>query len=62
MAGSASRHEVAAAIAANNFPASAGHPRAFFIVSNVSTNTDFAQSDQFKRMIVKARDGGFSCG
>ena len=34
-------------------------PRAIFIVSNVSTNTDLTDVDQFKRMIVKAKDGGF---
>ena len=34
-------------------------PRAIFIVSNVSTNTDLQNVDQFKRMIVKSKDGGF---
>ncbi len=54
-----SSNEVAAAIAANNFQAAAGQSKGFFIVSNVSTNTDLRNLDQFKRMIVKAKDGGF---
>ena len=51
--------DVSAAIAANNFQAAAGQSKGYFIVSNVSTNTDLTNLDQFKRMIVKAKDGGF---
>src|ERR1700748_626490 len=51
--------DVAAAIAANNFQAAAGQSKGFFIVSNVSANTDLQNLDQFKRMIVKSKDGGF---
>ncbi len=51
--------DVSAAIAANNFQAAAGQSKGFFIVSNVSTNTDLTNLDQFKRMIVKSKDGGF---
>jgi multidrug efflux pump len=51
--------EVAAAIAANNYQAAAGQSKGFFIVSNVQTNTDLRNVEQFKRMIVKAKDGGF---
>ena len=47
------------AIAANNFQAAAGQAKGYFIVSNVSTNTDLNNLDQFKRMIVKSKDGGF---
>src|SRR5467141_494723 len=54
-----SSNEVSAAIAANNFQAAAGQSKGYFIVSNVSTNTDLRNLDQFKRMIVKSRDGGF---
>src|SRR5438132_7620037 len=54
-----SPRDVAAAIAANNFQAAAGQSKGYFIVSNVSTNTDLRNLDQFKRMIVKAKDGGF---
>src|SRR6201998_3111886 len=51
--------DVSAAIAANNFQAAAGQSKGFFIVSNVSANTDLQNLDQFKRMIVKSKDGGF---
>src|SRR5438128_120987 len=51
--------EVQAAIQANNFQAAAGQAKGFFIVSNVSANTDLQNVQQFKRMIVKSKDGGF---
>ncbi len=51
--------DVTAAIAANNFQAAAGQSKGYFIVSNVSTNTDLQNIGQFKRMIVKSKDGGF---
>src|ERR1700729_2096012 len=54
-----SPNDVSAAIAANNFQAAAGQSKGFFIVSNVSTNTDLQNIGQFKRMIVKSKDGGF---
>src|SRR5215471_1764440 len=54
-----SPNDVAAAIAANNFQAAAGQTKGYFIVSNVSANTDLQNIDQFKRMIVKSKDGGF---
>src|SRR5258707_3819895 len=60
MAGrSVSPGDVSAAIAANNFQAAAGQSKGFLIVSNVSVNTDLTNLDQFKRMIVKSKDGGF---
>lgn len=51
--------DVAAAIAANNFQAAAGQTKGYYTISNVSTNTDLQSVDQFKRMTVKAKDGGF---
>lgn len=51
--------DVAAAIRANNFQAAAGQSKGYFIVSNVTTNTDLTSIEQFKRMTVKAKDGGF---
>ena len=51
--------DVAAAIRANNFQAAAGQTKGYFIVSNVTTNTDLQNVEQFKRMTVKAKDGGF---
>jgi multidrug efflux pump len=53
-----SASDVQAAIVANNFQAAAGQTKGYFIVSNVSTNTDLNNVDQFKRMTVKAKDGG----
>src|ERR1700748_1918741 len=50
---------VQAAIRAKIFQAAAGQAKGFFIVSNVSTNTDLQNVQQFKRMIVKSKDGGF---
>ncbi|MBX9820550.1 MexW/MexI family multidrug efflux RND transporter permease subunit [Afipia birgiae] len=51
--------DVQAAIRANNFQAAAGQTKGYFIVSNVTTNTDLTSIEQFKRMTVKAKDGGF---
>ena len=51
--------DVQAAIQANNFQAAAGQSKGYLIVSNVSANTDLQNVQQFKRMIVKAKDGGF---
>ncbi|MGJ4953582.1 MexW/MexI family multidrug efflux RND transporter permease subunit [Bradyrhizobium sp. HKCCYLS20291] len=51
--------DVATAIAANNFQSAAGQAKGYFIVSNVTTNTGLTDVNQFKRMIVKAKDGGF---
>ncbi|MBN8963223.1 MAG: efflux RND transporter permease subunit [Rhizobiales bacterium] len=51
--------EVTAAIAANNFQAAAGQTKGYYTISNVSTNTDLQSVEQFKRMTVKAKDGGF---
>src|SRR6478752_849136 len=51
--------DVATAIASNNFQSAAGQTKGYLIVSNVSTNTDLQNIDQFKRMIVKSKDGGF---
>ena len=49
--------DIAAAIQANNFQAAAGQQKGYFTVSNISTNTDLTNLDQFKRMVVKAKDG-----
>ena len=51
--------DIAAAIRANNFQTAAGQAKGYFIVSNVTANTDLQNVDQFKRMTVKAKDGGF---
>ncbi|MGH6676899.1 MAG: efflux RND transporter permease subunit, partial [Xanthobacteraceae bacterium] len=51
--------DVMNAIQANNFQAAAGQTKGYFTISNVTTNADLTDIDQFKRMIVKAKDGGF---
>ena len=60
MAGrSVSPADVAAAIAANNFQSAAGQSKGYLTVSNINTNTGLTDVNQFKRMIVKAANGGF---
>ncbi|MDD1521699.1 MULTISPECIES: efflux RND transporter permease subunit [Bradyrhizobium] len=51
--------EVSAAIAANNFQAAAGQTKGYFTIFDVTANTDLRSVEDFKRMIVKANDGGF---
>ncbi|MBC7578215.1 MAG: MexW/MexI family multidrug efflux RND transporter permease subunit [Tardiphaga sp.] len=51
--------DVAASIRANNFQSAAGQTKGYYIISNVTANTDLQNVDQFKRMIIKAKDGGF---
>src|SRR3989440_1393698 len=51
--------DVSTAIAANNFQSAAGQTKGYLIVSNISTNTGLTDVNQFKKMIVKAKDGGF---
>ncbi|MGF6312134.1 multidrug efflux pump [Bradyrhizobium sp. i1.8.4] len=50
--------DVSAAIVANNFQAAAGQTKGYFTISDVTANTDLRSVDDFKRMIVKANDGG----
>ncbi|AVT82687.1 MexW/MexI family multidrug efflux RND transporter permease subunit [Rhodopseudomonas palustris] len=54
-----SPNDITAAIQANNFQAAAGQTKGYLTVSNITTNTDLQNVDQFKRMIVKAQGGGF---
>jgi multidrug efflux pump len=49
--------DIATAIQANNFQAAAGQQKGYFTVSNISTNTDLTNLDQFRRMVVKAKGG-----
>jgi multidrug efflux pump len=51
--------DVTAAIRANNFQSAAGQTKGYYIVSNVTANTDLQNVEQFKRMTIKAKDGGF---
>src|SRR3569623_1173514 len=50
--------DVAAAIQANNYQAAAGQTKGFFIVSNVTTNSDLSDVQSFKRMVEKSKNGG----
>src|SRR5207245_5923702 len=52
-------YDVPAAIVGKQVQASAGQAKGYFVVSNVTTNTDLKNLDQFKRMIIKSKDGGF---
>ncbi len=49
--------DVVAAIQANNYQAAAGQAKGYYTVSNVTTNSDLNNVEQFKRMTVKAKDG-----
>ncbi|MDF0522994.1 efflux RND transporter permease subunit [Bradyrhizobium yuanmingense] len=51
--------DVSAAITANNFQAAAGQAKGYFIVSDVTANTDLRSVDEFKNMVVKAKEDGF---
>ena len=51
--------DVVTAIQANNFQAAAGQIKGYYTISNVSTNADLTNIEQFKRMIVKAKGSGF---
>ena len=50
--------DVVAAIQANNFQAAAGQIKGYYTISNVTTNADLTDMSDFKRMIVKAKNGG----
>jgi len=53
-----SASDVAAAIQSNNYQAAAGQTKGYFIVSNVTTNSDLSDVQAFKRMVVKSKNGG----
>jgi len=54
-----SPNDVAAAIAANNFPGGRRPDQGLFHRLQRFGHTDLQSIDQFKRMIVKSKDGGF---
>jgi multidrug efflux pump len=55
---SISADDVSAAIRANNFQSAPGQAKGYFTVTNVSTNTGLTSIDEFRNMVVKAKDGG----
>ncbi|MBO0735267.1 MAG: multidrug efflux RND transporter permease subunit [Alphaproteobacteria bacterium] len=52
-----SADDVATAILANNYQSAPGQAKGFFTVTNVSADTGLIDVDQFKKMVVKAKNG-----
>jgi multidrug efflux pump len=52
-----SADDLAAAIRANNFQSAPGAAKGFFTVTNVTADTGLTSLDQFRQMVVKAKDG-----
>ncbi len=52
-----SADDVAAAIENNNFQSAPGQAKGYFTVTNVSANTGLTDITQFKRMVVKSKNG-----
>ena len=52
-----STSDVTAAIQANNFQSAPGQAKGVFTITNVTANTGLTDVDQFRDMIVKAKDG-----
>ncbi|WP_042688577.1 multidrug efflux RND transporter permease subunit [Azospirillum sp. B506] len=49
--------DVSAAIAANNYQSAPGQAKGVFVISNVTANTGLTDVEQFRDMVVKAKDG-----
>ncbi|PWC92424.1 multidrug efflux RND transporter permease subunit [Azospirillum sp. TSO5] len=49
--------DVSAAVAANNYQSAPGQTKGVFVISNVTANTGLTDVDQFRDMVVKAKDG-----
>src|SRR5215472_4806664 len=52
-----SASDVAAAIRANNYQSAPGQAKGYFTITNVNADTGLADVDQFKKMVVKSKDG-----
>jgi multidrug efflux pump len=52
-----SADDIAAAIRANNYQSAPGQAKGFFTVANVDVDTGLADVEQFKKMVVKSKDG-----
>src|SRR5262249_19532225 len=52
-----SADDVAAAIRANNFQAAPGQAKGYFTITNITTDTGLTDIEQFRNMVVKAKDG-----
>jgi multidrug efflux pump len=49
--------DVATAILANNFQSAPGQAKGYFTVTNVTADTGLTDVEQFRQMVVKAKDG-----
>ncbi|MCG5238265.1 multidrug efflux RND transporter permease subunit [Azospirillum doebereinerae] len=49
--------EVSAAITANNYQSAPGQTKGVFVVTNITANTGLTDVEQFRDMVVKAKDG-----
>jgi multidrug efflux pump len=52
-----SADDVAVAIRANNFQSAPGQAKGLYVVSNVVANTGLTDIEQFRQLIIKAKDG-----
>jgi multidrug efflux pump len=52
-----SADDIGAAIRANNYQSAPGQAKGFFTVANVDVDTGLADVEQFKKMVVKSKDG-----
>jgi multidrug efflux pump len=52
-----SADDIAAAIRANNFQSAPGQAKGYFTISNVNAETGLSDVEQFKRMVIKAKNG-----
>ena len=49
--------DVSAAVAANNYQSAPGQTKGVFVIANVTANTGLTDVEQFRDMVVKAKDG-----
>ena len=49
--------DVANAILANNFQSAPGQAKGYFTITNVSADTGLTDVEQFRQMVVKAKNG-----
>jgi multidrug efflux pump len=52
-----SADDIASAIRANNYQSAPGQAKGFFTVANVNADTGLVDVQQFKKMVVKSKDG-----
>ena len=52
-----SAQDLSAAITANNYQSAAGQAKGYFTVTNITTDSGLTSLDEFRNMVVKAKDG-----